>query len=111
MADKKDQDEITIREMARRHTMTALRTLLHQCLYGKKEQAKISAAMGLLAYGWGRPPQALQHEISANGGLLTSLLEAHSHASELIDTMPVLERVKDEDELLNYDSPKTKLAR
>jgi hypothetical protein len=49
-------------ELARQHTETALKTLVKIATTGQSEAARISAATALLDRGYGRPPQAVQHE-------------------------------------------------
>ena len=44
-----------IRELARQHTMTALRTLIEIAERGENESARVTAATSLLDRGWGKP--------------------------------------------------------
>lgn len=44
-----------IRELARQHTMTALRTLIEIAEHGENESARVTAANALLDRGWGKP--------------------------------------------------------
>ena len=44
-----------IRDLARRHTATALRTLIEIAEHGENESARVSAANALLDRGWGKP--------------------------------------------------------
>jgi hypothetical protein len=44
-----------IRELARQHTMTALRTLIEIAEGGENESAPVTAANALLDRGWGKP--------------------------------------------------------
>jgi hypothetical protein len=44
-----------IRELARRHTATALATLAEICANGENESARVAAANALLDRGWGKP--------------------------------------------------------
>jgi hypothetical protein len=62
-----------IRELARQHTMTALRTLIEVADHGQNESARVTAANALLDRGWGKPavPVAaaeLPEEITINFG-------------------------------------------
>ena len=43
-----------IRELARQHTTTALRTLIEIAEHGENESARVSAANALLDRGWGK---------------------------------------------------------
>ena len=43
-----------IRELARKHTMTALRTLIEIAEHGENESARVTAANALLDRGWGK---------------------------------------------------------
>lgn len=51
-----------VRELARQHTESAIRTLAQICEHGEKEQARVAAAEALLNRAWGRPEQAVQLE-------------------------------------------------
>jgi hypothetical protein len=44
-----------IRELARRHTDTAIATLVEVCHAGKNESARVAAATALLDRGYGKP--------------------------------------------------------
>jgi hypothetical protein len=44
-----------IRELARQHTTTALRTLKEIADHGQNESARVAAANALLDRGWGKP--------------------------------------------------------
>src|SRR5215469_12317120 len=44
-----------IRELARQHTGTALRTLIEIAQHGENESARVTAANALLDRGWGKP--------------------------------------------------------
>ena len=44
-----------IRELARQHTMTALRTLIEIAERGENESARVTAANAILDRGWGKP--------------------------------------------------------
>ena len=48
-----------IRELAREHTPTALRTLVEICEHGQNESARVAASNALLDRGWGKPMQRL----------------------------------------------------
>jgi hypothetical protein len=62
-----------IRELARQHTMTALRTLIEIADHGENESARVTATNAILDRGWGKPavPVAaadLPQEITINFG-------------------------------------------
>jgi hypothetical protein len=62
-----------IRELARQHTMTALRTLIEIADHGQNESARVTAANALLDRGWGKPAvpvvaAELPEEITINFG-------------------------------------------
>jgi hypothetical protein len=59
----------------RQHTETALDTLVTIATAGQSEAARISAATAILDRGYGRPPQAVQHE-GQNGGIHVVYLDA-----------------------------------
>jgi hypothetical protein len=44
-----------IRELARQHTMTALRTLIEIADHGQNESARVTAANSILDRGYGKP--------------------------------------------------------
>ena len=44
-----------IRDLARKHTMTALRALIEITENGENESARVTAANSLLDRGWGKP--------------------------------------------------------
>lgn len=44
-----------IRDLARKHTMKALRTLIEIAEGGENESARVTAANALLDRGWGKP--------------------------------------------------------
>jgi hypothetical protein len=49
----------SVRDLARRHTETAISTLVTIAEQGEHEAARVSAATALLDRGWGRPTQPL----------------------------------------------------
>ena len=61
-----------LRELARKHTLTALRTLAEIAERGENESARVAAANAILDRGWGKPTQhidadlggSLEHRIS-----------------------------------------------
>jgi hypothetical protein len=63
------------RELARQHTETALKTLVTIATAGQSEAARISAATAILDRGYGRPPQAVQHD-GQGGGIHVVYLDA-----------------------------------
>jgi hypothetical protein len=62
-------------ELARQHTEPALKALVTIATTGQSEAARVSAATAILDRGYGRPPQARQHE-GQNGGLHVVYLDA-----------------------------------
>jgi hypothetical protein len=56
------KDIAEIKELARAHTVTALKTLIDVATKGKSEAARVSAATALLDRGWGRPSQPLAND-------------------------------------------------
>jgi len=52
-----------ITELARAHTADAIATLVAICRDGASESARVAAANALLDRGYGRPPQAIEHEV------------------------------------------------
>lgn len=53
-------NSMSIGELARQNTETALKTLVDVAMHGKSESARVSAASALLDRGYGRPMQALE---------------------------------------------------
>jgi hypothetical protein len=49
----------TVQELARRHTILAIKTLADICRKGEREASRVAAAATLLDRGYGRPPQAI----------------------------------------------------
>jgi hypothetical protein len=49
-----------IRDLARHHTATALRTLVEIAEHGESENARVAAANALLDRGWGKPRQEVE---------------------------------------------------
>jgi hypothetical protein len=49
----------TVRELARRHTTLAIKTLADICRKGEREASRVAAAATLLDRGYGRPSQAI----------------------------------------------------
>jgi len=52
-----------ITALARAHTAEAINTLVEICQKGSSEAARVAAANALLDRGYGRPPQAIEHEV------------------------------------------------
>jgi len=52
-----------ITELARAHTANAIATLVAICRNGASESARVAAANALLDRGYGRPSQAIEHEV------------------------------------------------
>jgi len=52
-----------ITELARAHTADAIATLVAICRNGASESARVAAANALLDRGYGRPPQAIEHQV------------------------------------------------
>jgi len=44
-----------VRDLARKHTLEAIESLVNICNSGESEAARVSAAQALLARGWGSP--------------------------------------------------------
>lgn len=57
----------TLAELARSHTVDALRALVSIAKSGESEAARVSAATAILDRGYGRPTQAHEHT-GKNGG-------------------------------------------
>jgi hypothetical protein len=55
--------EASVAELARQHTVDAIKSLASIALTGKSENARVSAATALLDRGYGRPP--MQVDVSA----------------------------------------------
>jgi hypothetical protein len=49
-----------VRDLARKQTKPAIRTLTHIMHHGKTDQARVAAASALLDRAWGKPIQAIQ---------------------------------------------------
>lgn len=54
------EDTSTVRELAREHTVAAIKTLV-KALKAKGEKTRVAAAIALLDRGYGKPAQELQH--------------------------------------------------
>lgn len=76
---------VTVRDLARRHTLLAVRQLAHNVKHGRTGSVQNQAAAILLAYGWGRPPQSVQFEAPEGASLAAVVIEAYSHGSKLLD--------------------------
>jgi hypothetical protein len=50
-----------IRSLARSYTEMSLQAIAHVIQNGESEQARISAAFGMLDRGWGKPAQQIEH--------------------------------------------------
>jgi|SRR5579864_589220 len=48
-----------VRDLARRHTASAIETLVHIMQHGDKDAARVAAAQALLDRGWGKAVQSL----------------------------------------------------
>jgi hypothetical protein len=53
--------EIAVRDLARQHTVAAIRALV-EALDATTESVRVSAAQALLDRGWGKAPQTLSGE-------------------------------------------------
>jgi hypothetical protein len=93
-----------IRELARQHTVMALRTLREIAEHGENESARVAAANSLLDRGWGKPavpvvPPDLPEVITFNIG--TELRPPHdagaAHTIEVATPrlLPVIESSDD----------------
>jgi hypothetical protein len=60
---------------ARRHSQTAIRTLVHIARRGKSETARLAAAVALLDRGYGRPAQSVELSLDLTRPLETMSLE------------------------------------
>jgi len=56
-------DPPSSRRIARAHTADAIATLVAICRNGASESARVAAANALLDRGYGRPSQAIEHEV------------------------------------------------
>jgi hypothetical protein len=63
-----------VRDLARRHTTAAIKTLVEIMRSGKPDQARVAAASALLDRGYGKPLQALQTEGQV-GRVIVNILE------------------------------------
>jgi hypothetical protein len=52
-----------LRSLARSYTDLSLQAIAHVIQNGESEQARVSAAFGMLDRGWGKPQQDQTHEI------------------------------------------------
>ena len=48
-----------VRDLARQHTPTAIKTLVDICANGQSEAARVAASQALLDRGWGKAPQEM----------------------------------------------------
>lgn len=55
-----------LRDLARKHTADALRTLAEIMATGESEQARVSAANSLLDRGYGKPTQQIDANVHIN---------------------------------------------
>lgn len=74
----------TLEELARRHTTTALQTLVRVATSSESDSAAVTAASVLLDRGYGKPRQAVEHT-GANGGPIMHATEMTD--AELIETI------------------------
>lgn len=62
-----------IEAQAREHAPAALKALIEIATTGASEPARVSAAMGLLGYGYGKPRQAVEHSGEGGGPLVVTV--------------------------------------
>jgi len=61
-----------VRELARQHTETAIRTLVEIATDpGQPGRARVAAAEAILDRAWGRPPQALEVDAAIKGPVIS----------------------------------------
>lgn len=95
-----------VRDYARRHTLTAMRTVVELCQNGKKETTRLAAAKELLDRGWGRSVQSVLFDGSAEGSeLLTILKDSYSAATTQINQPMMIERSVETDTQEIIDNP------
>ncbi len=61
---KTRESAIKLSELARSHTMDALKTLIDVCMNSPSDTARITAANALLDRGYGKPQQSMDHSSS-----------------------------------------------
>ena len=96
-----------LREYARRHTLSAMRTVVYLCEHGKKESTRLAAAKELLDRGWGRSIQAVTYENAEGSELLDILKNSYTSATTQLTAPIMIERTvegESMDSMLNKPS-------
>src|SRR5262249_38692732 len=77
-----------VRELARHYTLDAVRGLAKIAMHGRNEGARVAAIARLLAYGWGQPPQAIDHQ-NSDDSLRPMVLQVFSGIARLPAAPPL----------------------
>ena len=70
-----------ISDIAREFTEVAVRSLVEIARSGGSESARVAAANALLDRAYGKPPQHLDNDVTANGDFAQALLAARRRAA------------------------------
>src|SRR5215211_1598991 len=82
----------SVRDLARRHTETAISTLVEIAENGEHEAARVSAATALLDRGWGRPTQP----IAGDDEMAPIALTTEDKAAEIARNQAATQAILDE---------------
>lgn len=101
------EQKLTLEELARSHTETALNVLIEVAQHGQSDAARVSAANAILDRGYGKPRQLEQEAASQTKAVYDPEKAAKEHAEfeKLIDEMIADSKAKSEQRALASSCP------